>query len=443
LYGYTLRHAEITKVIALTQGVSFVDLTNKHISPETLQMIPEPVSRTAGLVCFESSDTHLGVACVDLSAVEQIAGMHDKQVVPYLTDTKSLKTITSQLRKIRNPDSFKSMEEHLPHSFAVEIAEDISADTLFRNLLAHAESSQASHVYITPTEFDTSVTYRIDGGLYDAMKLPESVMPSLVVKLRHLIDAPVMKKETARVVSGYAVVNQDGADLSLQVLLFKTPHGTKAVIRMIPAGTLFDSVERMLVSRSQQELVYSNLQQSKLILITGGKKTGVTRTYYGLLEHLSLKQKEIMSIEDPVEVVLPRITQLASNSKKDSKKIFVQALAARPDVVALSPFNLAHHASIFAATKSGTQAVLELNTMQEFVTLLDNNKLFTPEITSSFGLIFAHATFRSVDEAQKKKTTLSTQEVANITKYISQGELINFLRYEGVIDESVTKETSI
>ncbi len=454
-----LSQAEVTKILALTQGVVFVDLTKKNISPEVMQMIPEPVSRTAGLVCFESSDTHLGVACVDLSAVQHIEGMHNKQVVPYLTDSKSLKTIlkkyqqnqsetfgeqiTSQLRKIRNPDSFKSFEEHLPHSFVTEIAEDISTDTLLKSLLAHATSSHASHVYITPTEFDTSVAYRIDGGLYDAMKLPQSIMPSLVIKLRHMIDAPVMKRETARVVSGYAVITQDGGDVSLQILLFKTPHGTKAVIRMLPVGTLFDAMEHVLGSKSQQELVYTYLRHSKLILVSGGKKTGVTRTYYGLLEHLSLKQKEVMSIEDPIEVVLPRITQLASNSKKDSKKVFVQALSARPDVIGVSPFNLRQHAAVFAATKSGTQCVLEIDTMQNFVTLLDNNKLFVPEIISSFGLIFSHATFRSVDENEKKSVTLSSAEINNITKYISQGELINFLRHEGVIEDSVTSLSKV
>ncbi len=454
-----LSQAEITKLIALTRGVSFVDLTKKHIAPETLEMIPEPISRTAGLVCFESSDTHLGVACVDLSAVEQIEGMHDKQVVPYLTDAESLKLvlktyqknqaetfgeqITSQLRNIRNPESFKSHEEHVPHEFAQEIAEDLSTERLFKNVLAHAQTAQASHIYITPTEYDTSISYRIDGGLYDAMKLPESIMPSLVIKLRHMIDAPVLKKETARVVSGYAVAELTGGDISLQVLLFKTPHGTKAVVRLLPEGTLFDSLEYIVTSVGQQELVYKYLANSKMILVTGAKKTGVTRTYYGLLEHISAKQKEVMSLEDPIEVVLPRVSQLASNSKKDSKKLFMQTLQARPDVIGLSPFNLAHHAPVFAATKSGIQAVLEIDTMQNFITLLDNNKLFVPEIISAFNLIFSHATFRSVDIQEQKKSALTSSQIATVTKYISEGELIQFLHHEGVIDTGVKKLSEV
>ena len=236
-----LSQAEITKIIALTRGVSYVDLTKKHITPETLHMIPEPISRTAGVVCFENSDEHMGVACVDLGAVKHIEGMHDKQVIPYLTDINSLKTILnkyqkyqsesfglelgSQLRQIRNPESFKSFEENLPHSFVTEIAEDISTDAVMKNLIAHAQTATASHIYITPTEHDTSVAYRIEGALYDAMKLPAEIMPSLVVKLRHMIDAPVMKKQTQQVVSGFAVVNSQGEDVSLQVLLFKTPQG--------------------------------------------------------------------------------------------------------------------------------------------------------------------------------------------------------------------------
>jgi len=155
-------------------------------------MIPEPISRTAGLVCFETSDSHLGVACVDLSAIEKIEGMHDQKVVPYLTDSASLKAalkkyqkhqsesfgeqITSQITRMRDPESFKSIEENIPHRYQTEIAEDISTEKLMKNLLMHAETSGASHIYITPTDVETEISYRIDGGLYDAMRLPLSLL---------------------------------------------------------------------------------------------------------------------------------------------------------------------------------------------------------------------------------------------------------------------------
>jgi len=455
-----LSRAEITKIIALTRGVSFVDLGNKHIDPETLQMIPEPISRTAGLVCFETSDSHLGVACVDLDAIGHIEGMHDRQVVPYLTDTDSLKTalkkyqkhqsetfgeqINSQLGKIRNPESFKSIEEHLPHRYATELAEDISTEKLMKSLLAHAQTSGASHVYITPTQDDTHISYRIDGGLYDAMKLPKDVMPSLVVKLRHMIDAPVMKAQpTKGIVSGFAVAEHGGQDISLQVLLFNAAHGTKAVVRMLPEGTLFDPIEQLVTSRSQQELLYKELPSTKIILTTGPKKSGVTRTYYGLLEHLSLQQKEIISIEKPVEVVLSRVSQFAAGSKKDVKKLLLQSLQARPDVLGLSPFDLSQHAPLFPAVKSGIQGVLEIDVMQNFITMLDNNKLLVPEIISSFGLIISHATFGLVDDAEKKQKKLSASEIATISKYISQTECINYLRHEGVISDKVNQLSEI
>ena len=210
-------------------------------------------------------------------------------------------------------------------------------------------------------------------------------------------------------------------------------------MRILPQGTLFDSIEHLVTSRAQQELVYANLNNARMVLIAGAKKTGVTRTYYGILEHISAKQKEVISIEDPVEVVLPRISQLAAGSKKDSKKLFMQTMLARPDVIGLAPFNLAYHAPLFASIASGTQAVFETETMQNFITTLENNKLFTTDIVSALSLIFSHATFRSVDEAEVSKRSLTSSEIATLTKYISAGECINYLRYEGAISDSVNK----
>jgi len=455
-----LSSTEMTKIIGMTKGVGFVDLADKHMDMDALQTLSEPMSRSNGLVCFKSDENSMSVACVDLKAFENmqttIEKKHNKKVVPYMTDKKSLthalktyqkhqadtfgQQISSQLGRVRNPDTFKGIEDHLPERFHTEISEDVSINKIMKNILEHAFGSDASHIYITPTQDETVISYRISGTLYDAMRLPTNVMPSLTIKLRHMIDKIIIpKKDEGRVVSGYAVHKIDTQDLSLQVLLFKTPHGTKAVIRLLPEGSLFDATEALFPSTLQQDVLYKHLHQAESVLLAGPAKSGVTRTYYGLLENLSLDHKEVVSIESPLEVVMPRITQLQPDTKKDTKKLVSQIITTRPDVIGLSPFSLKEHAAVLATSKTTMQSVLEVGDMQKFIQSLDANALLVPQVVSGFSLIISHQPMWAVNDSERHMRKLSKTELESITRYISQGELLAFLDHEDMLASGITK----
>jgi len=441
-----LSKQEITKIIAMTRGVPFVDLTSKHVDLETFEHLPEPIARAHGMVCFSVDGDKMHVACMDLASVEHAQALHqDKEIVPHLSDNESIShalkkhqlllaetfgaQLSSSLGRMRSPEEYKGLEEHLPVDYHTELAQDISTEKVVRNLITHARTSGASHVYFSPKHDVIEISYRIEGTLYEAMNIPISALPSIIIKLRHMVDAPILDGEK-EVDSGYAVLGTGADAISLQILFFETVHGTKPIIRILKSNELFDSVETLIASEQQQELVYANLATSPMILIAGPSGSGKTRTYYGLLEYLGSKRKEVMSIEQPIEVALSGISQLQASSKKDLKTVLKQVVLSRPDVVALSPFVLGAHVSMLGALRSGISLVAQINSLDDFVSDLISSKIISKELLGSMNLVFVHQKFRALIEKERTNYTLSSEDINTISKYISTKELVAFLQHE-------------
>lgn len=448
---------EVTRVTAHINGVEFVDLTSKHIPHEVLSHIPEPVSRTNNIVCFSTGDDRLDIACIDLEATAIARELHpDKSVVPFLTNKQSLQhalkhyqknlfetfgsQLTAALGRMRNPELFRGLEEWLPVEYHTEIAGDISTEKVLRNIIKQAHTAGASHIYLTPTEDDTVVSYRVHRRVFEAMRIGKDALPSLVVKLRHMIDQAITGVE---IESGFTVFEHEEYKLPLQVLFFKTPHGIKPVIRIMKAKTLFDPIESLFASSLQQEFVYKNLDTSPLTLISGGPKSGVTRAYYGILEHINESQQEVMSIEDPLEVALSTISQVSVRNKKDHSKVLDQVLAARPDVIGFSPFVFKSYTKALATLQSGISLVAEIGPLKMFFQTLETNKLMTSQLLASIQLAVVSTTFTSILREERKDYKLNREELVTMRKFMPDGELLAFLKAELAIDQAVSKVSDI
>lgn len=443
---------EVTRALAHVHGISFVDLVDQHIDHEVLQHIPEPISRTHNIVCFNTNYDALHIACIDLEATKIAQELHpEKTITPFFTNKQSLKyalkkyqknlfeTFGSQLSvalgNMRNPELFKGLEEWLPTRYHTEIAEDVSSDKVLRNILKQAYTAGASHVYLSPTEDNTVVSYRINRRLVESMRIGKDAHSPLVIKLRHMIDQSIVGTE---IKSGYAVFEHGDHKFPIQVLFFKTPHGIKSVIRLLKERALFDPIEYLFASSLQQEFMYSQLDNSAITLVAGKPKSGVTRAYYGILEHLIDHKQEIISIEDPLEVALPTISQVSVRTKKDHKQVLQQVIEARPDVIGFSPFRFESYTRAFATVPSGIKLVSEIPSTEDYFETLFKNKLLTKELLAQSGLVVTNAVFTEVPEELTQTTNLTKEQQTRLERFMSETEILDFLKTELAIDESIT-----
>lgn len=452
-----LSEAQAQRLRALVEGVSFVDLQKHVVKPHNLSNIPEPISRSQELVCFgrEENGT-LHVACLNLDNIDELKKtLPQLDVKPYLTDRTSLRNalrtyqrhlletsgsqISSALKRMRNPEKFKGLESGLPERFHTEIAQDISSTKVLDGIIRQALYSGATHVYLIPEQTQTRVNFRISGKQYEAINLDGEAMPGIIVRLRYLIDQNIARKD---IQEGFATLSIDETPLQIQVLFFETQHGIKAVLRMLRNSELFDSFDKLMFSKTQREFLHTRLPSATSVIVAGSPKSGVTRAYYALLEHLRNIHTEIVSIENPIEAPLNGITQISTYNKKNKARLLESVISTHPEVIGFSPFSFTEYVAAFGALRGSIKICFETGHLSGFIRDLVKNQLATRAVISRLSLAIVHAVFDPVTPEERKDYTLSGEDLLLLAPYFTFGELKSILAVEGLIESEKVKDIS-
>ncbi len=442
---------------ALYQGIAFVDLQRKPLSPEDFLQIPEAVSREHELVCFKKDiDGKLNIACVDIKNIEKVKEIiPDAQIIPSLTDRTSMKTalkayqkyvfetggsqLSAMLASIKNPEKFKGQGETLPVRFHTEITQDNSSSKILEEIIKQALSARASNIYFNPEQEKIRINFRISGKQYEAINIDSEALPGIIARLKYSIDRPILKDDTG---VGFAKIEVDGRTLPLQVLFFETQYGTKTVLRILNNNELFDSIDLLFISKSQREFLYTELPRTPSIIISGGSDAGVTRGYYALLEHLRNIYTEIISIEDLIEAPLNGITQISTYKKKDKTRLCNLIMATGPEVVGFSPFNFTDYLGAFTALKGNTKICFETETITSFIKSLTKHDLSTRSVISRLGLAIVHQKFPLINPSERKDYKLTSEDILLLAPYFSFGELRSIFSNEGLLNTD-SKDLSV
>lgn len=183
-----------------------------------------------------------------------------------------------------------------------------------KTILERAVSYGASDVHLEPTTQGLRVRYRIDGILRDITVMPSAVSRRAVAALKVMADLDIAESrrpQDGRIGDNY-VLNAEGSELGVDMRVSTLPcvGGEKAVIRLLPRKNPFNGLEELGFSERNLELYKSWLCQSQgTIIITGPTGSGKTSTLYNSLQAIATENVNVVTVEDPVEYVLPRITQ--------------------------------------------------------------------------------------------------------------------------------------
>ncbi|MBQ9698435.1 MAG: type II/IV secretion system protein, partial [Acidaminococcaceae bacterium] len=192
--------------------------------------------------------------------------------------------------------------------------EDAPILRLLDAIIRKGLEEKASDIHLEPgTEFDR-VRYRIDGVLQQAQRIPMERHAALVSCVKLMAGMDIAEKRTPQ--DGRAQVTKDGQAVDLRVSSLPTIVGEKIVIRILDSGSrqlhLADmgfSMENLLYYRTMYRASYG------LVLLTGPTGSGKTTTLYATLQELNCPERNIVTIEDPVEYRMEGINQVAVNTK--------------------------------------------------------------------------------------------------------------------------------
>jgi len=205
---------------------------------------------------------------------------------------------------------------------------------LINAILSQAVQEKASDIHVEPYEDRVSVRFRIDGVLKEILSPKPALAPVLVSRLKVMARLDIAEKRVPQ--DGRITVKLAGHAVDLRVSTMPSAHGERVVLRILDQAAGSISLEQLnMPEKVLRDFKAALAKPHGIILVTGPTGSGKTTTLYSGLSHLNTRARNILTVEDPIEYVLPGIGQTQVNTKVDMT--FARGLRAilrqDPDIV--------------------------------------------------------------------------------------------------------------
>lgn len=186
-------------------------------------------------------------------------------------------------------------------------------------IISGALRNRASDIHLEPSSEGLRVRYRIDGVLRDITTLPSELSRRVIAALKVMAEMDIAESrrpQDGRIGSQYTVQTEAPVGLDMRVSTLPCMGGEKAVIRLLPQQNSFDTLEDLGLDPETLSIYQGWLAQPQgMIILTGPTGSGKTSTLYTSLQAIAHESVNVVTVEDPVEYVLPRITQTQVQEK--------------------------------------------------------------------------------------------------------------------------------
>jgi type II secretion system protein E len=195
-----------------------------------------------------------------------------------------------------------------------EVAEEAPIIKLVNIMIVQAVKDRASDIHVEPEEDILRVRNRIDGVLHEVYSLPKNLHRAVVSRIKLLSYMDIA--ESRKPQDGRARLKLENKDLDIRVSTFPTVHGENVVMRLLDKSSVLLGLEELGFSQKELEAWAKLIRHPNgIILVTGPTGSGKTTTLYAALSAINSMEKNIITIEDPVEYELPLIRQTQVNPK--------------------------------------------------------------------------------------------------------------------------------
>ncbi len=229
-------------------------------------------------------------------------------------------------------DSIEANDEDLKQLH--EVSEEAPIVKLVNLIITRAIKEGASDIHIEPQEKDVRVRYRIDGVLHEIMKSPKKIQPALLSRFKVMASLDIAERRKPQ--DGHCGLTVSGKTIDFRVATLPTVYGERIVLRILEKESiLLDLNDLGFIEDSLKRYQSAFMQPYGAIFITGPTGSGKSTTLYATLNVLNNEEKNIVTIEDPVEYRLPGINQIQINAKAglSFSRGLRSILRASPDIV--------------------------------------------------------------------------------------------------------------
>ena len=319
--------AQVAQALAAEAGLPYVKINPLDLDLDIVTKgLSGPFARKHGLVAISKTTDKITIAVHDPFApfpeedIKRVTGLGVDRVVATRSDVETinkgfydLKTSLQSAEKQLTASRLGTVDLGNQEFLSTTTELDPAAAPVVRaldHILSYAFEQRASDIHFEPKRDLTLVRLRIDGILHDVHLIPKIVYQAVVSRIKLLSGCNLAEKRRPQ--DGRIKREQRGRDIELRVSTMPTAFGEKAVLRIFDPDILLKGVEELGVSaRDMPRFRDFIARPTGIILVTGPTGSGKTTTLYSMLKHLSSAEVNIVTIEDPIEMVFEDFNQVA------------------------------------------------------------------------------------------------------------------------------------
>jgi type IV pilus assembly protein PilB len=391
-----------------------------------LNLIPEHLMRRYMLFPVKKTGKRLFIAMAEpfnILAIDDLRLFTGCDIEPLAAGKKEIKMLIE--KHFGNPEVEMAMQDlgiepevaglgDMPENAFVDEAPVIR---LVNSFLTRAVDEEASDIHIEPFKHVIRIRYRVDGLLTEVMNLPPKMIFPIVSRIKVMSNLDIAERRLPQ--DGRIPFKLPGRDIDLRISTMPTMFGEKVVIRVLNKGNVrkYD-LEQLGFSGFNLNRFLGFIKSSHgMLLVTGPTGSGKTTTLYTALNEINTIDRNIITIEDPVEYTLEGINQAQVNDKAGITfaNYLRSVLRQDPDVIMIGEIRDPHTAEIAvqaAVTGHLVLSTIHTNDAPGAVTRLINMGIAPFMVASSVMGVVAQRLVRRICEHCKQESIPETNEIA-------------------------------
>jgi type IV pilus assembly protein PilB len=316
---------EVAEALATHLGLKAFDLARVVPAPDVVRLLPRAVAERTGVLVMDRHES--GGLVIATSDPTNVLALDD---VKMYTRAPELFVVVAPATQIKDhlarawslsEDTAVSMIEDAEEQAAPDeqlgstgTSDDAPIVKLVNQVLGDAARLRASDIHIEMQRSGLRIRYRVDGLLRDVMTAPRRLGPSIVSRVKIMSGLDIAERRVPQ--DGRSRIVVDGSPIDTRVSTLPSLHGEKVVVRLLTRADNVPTLESLGFEPEQLETFLAALSVPQgLVLITGPTGSGKTNTLYAAIHQTMTPDKNIVTLEDPIEVQLPGITQVQVNEK--------------------------------------------------------------------------------------------------------------------------------
>lgn len=434
---------QIGTIIASYLKFPFIVLSKVAIPEEVFHIIPEKIARKYKTVVFGRSADGVQIAMIEPKAtdlIDMVSKKTNQKIFLYYATERDVENTLQIYKKVLQKTIDELLRDDIKKATTL-VSDDLPIAKIVDVLLDSAYQDKASDVHIEPEENNSLIRFRIDGVLHDVLRVPKALHDRIMTRIKVLSSLRTDEHLSAQ--DGKMRMALEEEQIDIRVSILPVSEGEKAVLRILSSNSREYSLADLGMNEPDLKKVNNAYTKSYgMILSTGPTGSGKTTSIYAILKILNTRDKNITTIEDPVEYRVKGASQVQVNVK--TNLTFANGLRSilrqDPNIIFVGEIRDSETAAIAvnaALTGHLVLSTLHTNDAATAIPRLSDMKVEPFLVASTVNLIIAQRLLRKICDSCKEQISLPRGEMekhilpAMIEKHFGTGDSISLFAGKG------------